>query len=115
MIQKTAMPNVTPVQLFSGFTSDGTSITIPLADLSGLTTAEANATTGNGMEVLRTIIATAQAQLATLAPAARPTRSTLLKAAPTIATGQGIEPGTLRESYTATFDLRPTGLEPAAE
>lgn len=109
------MAAVIPTQLFPGYTSDGTTITIPLADLAGLTAAEANPATGNGMEVLRTIIAKAEAQLLALTPTARPTRSTLTKAVPTIAVGQGIEPGTLRQSYTATFDLTPTGLEPAAE
>jgi|GEM_PF-2046840 len=109
------MANVFPVQLFPGFTSDATAITIPLADLSGLTAEEANANTGNGMEVLRTIIAKAEAQITALAPTAKPSRATLVKSAPTIATGPNVSPGTLRHSYTATFDLTPTGLEPAAE
>jgi hypothetical protein len=109
------MANVTPTQLFAGYTANETAITIPLADLTGLTAAEADATTGNAMEVLRTIIAKAETQLMSLAPAARPVRASLTKAQPAIAVGAGVAPGTLRQSYTATFDLTPTGLEPAAE
>jgi len=109
------MASVTPQQIFPGFTSDGTSITIPLADLVGLTAAEANSSTGNGMEVLRVIIDRAQTALNALAPSARPTRASLDKAAPTIAFGAGVPTGTLRQVYTASFDLTPTGLEPTAE
>lgn len=109
------MAAVIPTQLFPGYTSDGTAITIPLADLTGLTAAEANAATGNAMEVLRTIIDKAQAQLAALTPETRPVRSSLTKGAPSIAVGTGIVPGTLRQTYSASFDLTPTGLEPAAE
>lgn len=109
------MALVIPTQLFPGYTSDGTSITIPLAALSGLTVAEANAATGNGMEVLRQIIENAQTRVTALTPESKPARSTLTKAQPQIAVGTGIPAGTLRQSYTATFDLTPTALEPTAE
>lgn len=109
------MAAVIPTQLFPGYTSDGTVITIPLADLTGLTTAEANAATGNAMEVLRTIIDKAQAQLAVLTPETRPTRASLTKGQPQIAVGANVVSGTLRQTYTVSFDLTPTGLEPAAE
>lgn len=109
------MANVIPTQIFPGYTSDGISITIPLADLAGLTANEANAATGNVMEVIRTILEKAQAQLAALTPETRPVRSSLTKAPPSIAVGAGTVPGTLRQTYAASFDLTPTGLEPAAE
>ena len=109
------MATVTPTQLFPGFTSDGTLISIPLADLVGLTAEEANADTGNGMEVVRVILEKAQTQLNALAPTARPTRSSLAKAAPSISPTPGVPPGTLRQVYTFSADLTPTGLEPAAE
>jgi hypothetical protein len=108
------MANVTPIQLFPGYLSDGLTITIPLTDLPGLTAAEASST-GNGMEILRVILDKAQAQLVVLTPETRPTRASLTKGQPSIATGTGIQPGTLRQTYTATFDLVPTGLEPASE
>lgn len=107
--------NVTPIQLFPGYTATATEITIPLADLSGLTATEANATTGNGMEVVRAIIDKLNAKIVALAPTARPVRSAVAKAAPAIAFGAGIPEGTLRQTYTLSFDLVPTGLEPAAE
>ncbi len=111
------MPNVTPTQLFAGYTYDATAgeVRIPIAALSGLTAAEANATTGNGMEVLRTIVDGANAAIAALATTARPVRASISKPNPSIATGTGIEPGTLRQTYSLSFDLTPTGLEPTAE
>lgn len=109
--------NVTPTQLFTGFTYDATAseIRIPIADLSGLTAAEANATTGNGMEVLRTIVDAANTAIAALASSARPTKSSITKPNPSIATGVGVAAGTLRQTYALSFDLTPTGLEPTAE
>lgn len=109
------MAAVIPTQLFPGYASDGTTITIPLADLVSLTPAEANPATGNAMEVLRVIIDAAQARLAALTPETRPARANLTKGQPQIAVGTNIVPGTLRQTYTASFDLTPTGLEPAAE
>lgn len=109
------MAAVSPTQLFPGYTFANDAITIPIADLVGLSAEEASATTGNGMEVLRTIIANAETKVTGLSPNAKPTRSTLTKAAPTISVGTGVPAGTLRQTYTASFDLTPTGLEPAAE
>ena len=109
------MATVIPTQIFPGYTSNGTLITIPIADLEGLTPAEADAATGNAMEFLRAVIEKTQMQLSALAPTARPTRATLTKDVPAIATGTGIPPGTLRQGYRATFDLTPTNLEPTAE
>jgi hypothetical protein len=45
-----------PMLLFSGYVSDGTSITIPIADLIGLTAAEADAVTGDWREILQAIL-----------------------------------------------------------
>jgi hypothetical protein len=109
--------NVTPGQLFSGYTYDATAseVRIPIAALDGLTAAEANATTGNGMEVLRNIIDACQVAIAALATEARPTKASITKPNPSIATGVGVAPGTLRQTYSLSFDLTPTGLEPTAE
>lgn len=109
------MAAVLPTDLIPGYTSDGTSITIPLASLPQLTAAEANATTGNGMEVLRAIVDASQTNLAGLAPEARPVRASMTKNNPTMASGTGITPGTQRQTYTLSFDLQPTGLEMASE
>ena len=48
-----------PTDFFAGYAFDGTNIIIPLASLSGLTAAEADAATGNGMEVVEKITTTA--------------------------------------------------------
>jgi hypothetical protein len=109
------MAPVTPAQIFPGYTSDGTVITIPIADLDGLTPAEADAATGNAMELLRMIIEKAQTQLNAMATTARPARATLTKDPVAIAAGTGVAPGTLRQGYRLTFDLTPTSLEPAPE
>lgn len=109
--------NVIPTQLFSGYTYDSTAdeIRIPRAALPGLTAAEANATTGNGMEVMRQIVEGASSSLSALAPEAKPTKASITKPNPSIAVGAGVAPGTLRQTYGLSFDLTPTGLEMATE
>ena len=106
---------VAPSEIFTGYTSDGTNITIPLAALPGLTAAEANATTGNVMEVTRQILDRLHSGVTALAPTARPTKAVVTKQNPSIATGANAAPGTLRQGYTLTFDLTPTALELASE
>lgn len=65
----------TPTLLFPGMTSDGTSITIPIADLSafGLDAAKANPTTGDSRAILRALAARGYAWYKDIAPADRPT------------------------------------------
>lgn len=104
---------ITPDQLFPGYTANSTEIRIPLASL-GLSETEANGVTGNAMEVLRKLVELANSQIANLAPTARPTKVTIIKQNPSIASGAQI-PGTLRQTYTINFDLQPTALELAAE
>jgi hypothetical protein len=45
-----------PRNLFSGYAADGTSLTIPIASLTGLTTAEADAVTGDWREILQAVM-----------------------------------------------------------
>lgn len=106
---------VAPSEIFTGYTSDGTSITIPLAALPGLTAAEADETTGNVMEVCRQFLNGLHSGITALAPTSRPTKATVAKQNPSIATGATVAPGTLRQGYTLTFDLTPTALELASE
>lgn len=89
-----------PTTLFSGYTSDGTNITIPIASLSGLTAAEANATTGDGREVLRSIMITATNAVSALPTADKPTKMTLTASNP-----QAISPEQQRQTYTASFTV----------
>lgn len=109
------MANVTPVQVFPGYTADATTITFLIADLPGLTAAEANPTTGNIIEFLRAIVDRTQQQITSMTPEARPTRASLTKGQPTLPVGLNIPPGTVRQPYTLFFDLAPTGYEPVNE
>ena len=104
--------NITPAQLFPGYTATATSITIPLSVLPILSATEAEPNTGNGMEVLRAIVDEASQILAKLTPEASPVRASATKVAPSIAYDV---PGALRQTYALSFDLFPTGFEPAPE
>ncbi len=106
---------ISPAQLLPGYTFESGEMRIPIAVLTGLTAAEADPTTGNAMEVLRQLVDHANNQVVSLAPAARPTKATIAKQNPSIASGINVSPGTLRQAYTLTFDLQPTALELAAE
>jgi hypothetical protein len=108
---------ISPIEIFTGYTFDATAneIRIPLASLPGLSATEAAATTGNGMELIRQIVDRTHLVVAALAPAARPTKATVAKPNPSIASGANIPPGTLRQTYALAFDLQPTGLELASE
>ena len=108
---------ISPNEIFAGYTFDTATseIRIPITSLPGLSATEANASTGNGMEVLRQIVDRAHSQLTTLAPTARPTKATVAKPNPSIASGVNVAPGTLRQVYNLSFDLQPVGLELASE
>jgi len=108
---------ISPIGIFTGYTFDtvANEIRIPIASLPGLSVAEANATTGNGMEVIRQIVDRTHATLTALAPASRPTKATVAKPNPAIASGANVTPGTLRQAYNLSFDLQPVGLELASE
>lgn len=106
---------VAPNQIFTGYAFDGTNITIPLAALPGLTAAAADPVTGNGMEVVRQVLERTQGAISALTPENRPKKAAITKPNPTMATGTGVPPGTLRQAYNATFDLMPSALELASE
>lgn len=108
---------ISPIEIFAGYTFDTATneIRIPLASLPGLSPTEANASTGNGMEVIRQIVDRTHVALTALAPTARPTKAAVTKPNPAIASGVNVAPGTLRQSYNLSFDLQPTALELASE
>lgn len=103
---------ISPAQLFPGYEFDGTTgkITIPITSLN-LTSAEANATTGNAMELLRQVLDKMAAFIAVVPLATRPIRSVIDKPDPTIAFGLEVPPGTLRQTYAVSFDLQPIVLK----
>lgn len=106
------MASINPADLFPGYTSDGTNITIPLAALPGLEASEADASTGNGSEVLRIICESAYQAIEGMDQASRPTQITWSKAVPA-----GLTNDTFRQSYTFGFTIgtNATQLNMAAE
>jgi hypothetical protein len=85
--------DATPTALWSGYSFDGTDLSIPLAALTGLTSAEANATTGDWREIMLAIISTAHTYYTALAAADKP---------------QAFESGTPIYQTQTTGDLAPS-------
>lgn len=67
------------------------------------------------MEIVRQTLDKMAIFLASLEPAAQPIRSFVSKPDPTIAIGDRLPPGTLRQTYAVSFDLQPIVLELVAE
>lgn len=102
------MPTVRPNQVFTGYTSDGTNITIPIASLPKLTAAAAHATTGNAADLLWGLIDASYEAIQSLSQEARSTNFTIAKGT------QGTVPNVTdarQQPYTFSVRLRPTGLE----
>lgn len=106
------MAVVRPNILFPNMTSDGTSITIPLTDLAGLSAAEADPATGNASEMLRVFCETAFSKLNALDAAVQPTQMRFTKPAPS-----GIGINQYRQDYNFGFNVStdPTALNVIAE
>ncbi|MGL5075747.1 MAG: hypothetical protein ACRDBG_07880 [Waterburya sp.] len=94
------MPSILPTQLFSGYAVSGGNIQIPIASLSGLAAAEADAVTGDGREVARAFVETMVSAILALPAANRPARLAVVKANPQ---GTGVDQVT--QSYTISFNL----------
>lgn len=94
------MAKILPTDLFTGYSTDGTNITIPLTAIPGLTAGEADAATGNGAEILRLICETAYTKIEALSTNDRPTQMTWSKPAV-----QGLGAGVNRQNYTFGFNF----------
>ncbi|WP_293335942.1 hypothetical protein [Microcoleus sp. CAWBG58] len=103
---------IPPTEVIPGYEFDELTgkITIPIAALA-LSSAEANATTGNAMEIVRQMLDKMAIFIARLEPTEQLTRSIIAKPDPTIAIGFDLPPGTLRQTYIVSFDLQPILLE----
>lgn len=95
-----------PTEIFAGYSADGTSITIPLADLPGLTAAEADAVTGDGRKVAFELVKTIAEMYLAIPTASRPAGLSA-----TIGTLQGLSATTVRRSYSLAFDLDATSAD----
>ncbi len=101
-----------PTDLFPNMTADSTSITIPLADLEGLTASEADPATGDGREVARILTNTIVQKYLAIPQGDRPARFVANKANP-----QGIGLEQVRQNYNLGFDvvIDSTGVAMVAE
>lgn len=104
------MAAILPTALFPGYTSDGTSVTIPLAALGGMTAGEADAATGDGRKLAFELAKAMHERIQALAAEARPTQFLTSESTPT---GQGANE--VRKSYTLTFDVNITAADVANE
>lgn len=69
-----AIFNKTPTNVLSGYSSNGTNMTIPIAAVTGLSTAEAHTTTGDSRSILTAILDTFYLNLKALPAEDRPTK-----------------------------------------
>lgn len=106
------MAKIAPNVILPNLASDGTNLTIPLADIPGLTAAEADPSNGNGAEVLRLICDAAYERIEALPQADRPTQMTWGKPA-----AQGVSGAISRQSYNFGFNytVDATSVNIAAE
>jgi len=111
------MAAVLPPALLPGFTlldaaeaAPSQGIFIPLASLPALTAGEANETTGDGRKVAYELTKALQTNYAALADNAKPAKMAITKATPT-----GINPTTVRQAFTASFDLDFSAADVAPE
>jgi hypothetical protein len=111
------MAAITPAQLIenyallaSGATTTAEGLFIPLASLAGLTSAEANASTGDGRKVAFELMKEMFDRIQLIAAADRPNRLTITRGIPT-----GLTATVIQQTYTAQFALEVTGSDVAAE
>lgn len=111
------MAAVTPGNLINGYqlltaaeAAPATGIFVPLTSFSDLTAAEADEATGDGRKVAFEIQKEIFEQYTALADAAKPARMTVSRGTPT-----GINPNTVRQTYTISFDLDISASDVTAE
>lgn len=97
----------TPALLFPGMTSNGTAITIPIADLSeyGLDAAKADPATGDSRAILRALIARGYAWYKDLAAADRPKGLTYVVRTSLNPLNHALYPGALQETIQIVTSL----------
>jgi hypothetical protein len=94
--------NMSPSALFPGYSSDGTDITIPIEDIVGLTSAEADEDTGDWRSIFLSLCATVFIHYNSLATADRP--QAFVASPPTqYPVTSGALSGSFRQTYTFQF------------
>lgn len=94
--------NPAPTELFAGYTSDGTDITIPIASILGLTAAEAHTTTGDWRSIFLSLCATAFTHYDGLLDADKPSAFTADPPTQYPVTSGALE-GSFRQTYSFVF------------
>lgn len=94
--------NPAPTELFPGYSSDGTNITIPIASIEGLTAAEAHTTTGDWRSIFLSLCATAFIHYDGLADADKPTAFMATPPTQYPVTSGALE-GTFKQTYSFVF------------
>lgn len=98
-----------PTDTFPGYSSDGTNITIPLAALPGLTSAEAHTSTGDARKIVKAILDKALA-VQNAAEAADQSARMVLSKAPSL-----LDENTVQHGYSANFQIDISGGDVKAE
>ena len=98
------MANITPSQILSGYAllaqnddAPAAGIFIPLTTITGLSSAEANASTGDGRKVIAGLMETLHTSLNSLPNNAKPVYLTLAKSQPS-----GVALGQINQTFTVT-------------
>ena len=94
------MSEVTPAALFPNYTATATDMVFKIADTNSINAAKADEATGDGREVLRSIIETAIKSISALPQAARPKGMNIVKSTPNFTTNERME-----VTYSLTFSL----------
>lgn len=99
------MAAITPTQVFPNYIFNENNVTIPIASLPALNEAEANATTGDGRELIRAIVVQAHAAITAMSAENKPSKMTVA-----LGNAVGLSPTTIRRTYTFTFDENVTPI-----
>ena len=96
--------NSAPTELWSGYTYANDTLSIPLADLDGLSAAEANATTGDWRAIMQALLVTLYNHYNGLETADKP--AALVVSTPSVqAVNSGDFAGTVKATYSTSFYL----------
>jgi len=99
----------TPTGYFASWAEDGTTITVPIASIPGLTATTADGTTGNIREILYRILDQAFAKWSTLSDANRATKMVIRKDSETLTSGN------IKHTFTLAFETAASGQAVVAE
>lgn len=101
----------TPTNLFAGMSEDGTTLSIPLASIPGLTSAESDAVTGDSRKIIFSILERFSSFLTDLATEDQPDRVTVTRSR----ANETTESDVYERSFTFRVKLGGTTLDVSDE